>query len=651
MALPAPNLDDRRFQDLVDDAKRMVMRRCPEWTDHNVSDPGVTLIETFAFMVDQLLYRLNRVPDRLYLKFLDLLGMELLPPTPAVAPLTFWLSAPAMAPVTISTGTKAATVRTETDEAIVFSTIEDLVVIPCELSGLRTRGHGAEHSADHAEPIRLGVSFRAFNDPPQVGDLLYVGLSEPVPRCAVRLDFRAHIEGVGVDPEHPPLVWEAWDGGGWVECLVSSDETGGLNRDGSVVVHLPTSHTASVIDGERAGWLRARVVPADERQPRYSSSPTIHGLSACSVGGTINAIHADVIVGEVLGAAEGVPGQVLTVARTPMLGGAMAMPVVEVSSEDGWQEWTEVEHFASSTEHDRHYALEPFFGQVIFGPAVREPNGGLRQYGAVPERGATVRMRRYATGGGSKGNIGPRTIKMMKSSIPFVAGVENLERAQGGVDGETVEEAKTRGPILLRTRSRAVTAEDYEVITREIAPEVARVRCLPAGYGTAEAGSVRVLVVPAAPNPRGRIRFEDLVPAEDTLARIAARLDEVRLIGTRVVVEPPLYRGVTVVARLIGRPRVNLNRVQDEALDALYQLLNPLSSPGGNGGWPFGRPVYAGEVFAALQGVRGVELVEDVRLFGANPVTGERGKETAKLELEPNSLVFSYSHQIRVEAR
>jgi predicted phage baseplate assembly protein len=66
MALPAPNLDDRRFQDLVDDAKRMVMRRCPEWTDHNVSDPGVTLIETFAFMTDQLLFRLNQVPDRLY---------------------------------------------------------------------------------------------------------------------------------------------------------------------------------------------------------------------------------------------------------------------------------------------------------------------------------------------------------------------------------------------------------------------------------------------------------------------------------------------------------------------------------------------------------------------------------------------------------
>src|ERR1700674_1834559 len=93
MPLSAPNLDDRRFQDLVDDAKRLVQQRCPEWTDHNVSDPGVTLIETFAFMVDQLLYRLNRVPDRTYLKFLDLIGLRLFPPSAARLPIAFTLSA------------------------------------------------------------------------------------------------------------------------------------------------------------------------------------------------------------------------------------------------------------------------------------------------------------------------------------------------------------------------------------------------------------------------------------------------------------------------------------------------------------------------------------------------------------------------------
>src|SRR6266700_3959706 len=101
MTLAAPDLDDRRFQQLVDDAKRMVQKRCPEWTDHNVSDPGITLIETFAFMVDQLIYRLNRVPDRLYLEFLNLLGVNLFPPTAAQGEVTFWLSAAQPQPVSV----------------------------------------------------------------------------------------------------------------------------------------------------------------------------------------------------------------------------------------------------------------------------------------------------------------------------------------------------------------------------------------------------------------------------------------------------------------------------------------------------------------------------------------------------------------------
>src|SRR3712207_4516910 len=126
MALPAPNLDDRRFQDLVDDAKRLVQQRCPEWTDHNVSDPGVTLIETFAFMVDQLLYRLNRVPDRNYVRFLELIGVQLFPPSAARAAVTFWLSAPQSDTVRVPAGTQVATVRTETEEAVSFTTVGDL---------------------------------------------------------------------------------------------------------------------------------------------------------------------------------------------------------------------------------------------------------------------------------------------------------------------------------------------------------------------------------------------------------------------------------------------------------------------------------------------------------------------------------------------
>jgi predicted phage baseplate assembly protein len=649
MALPAPDLDDRRFQDLVDDAKRMVQQRCPTWTDHNVSDPGVTLIETFAFMTDQLLYRLNRLPDRIYTKFLDLIGLRMLPPTPARVPVTFWLTTPAKTPLTIAAGTRVGTPRTETVDSVVFSTHEDLVVVPCALEQVRSRPNGAEESGDQTDRLRRGTPFPAFAEPPEVGDEILFGLDAEVGRCAVRLEFDGRVDGLGVNPDRPPLEWAAWTGEDWSPCEVDKDGTGGLNRSGSVVLHVPSGHRFSVLDGARAGWLRARIVAPEEGQAAYTASPAVLGLSACTVGATGDAINADVVTDETLGESEGVPGQLFELLSSPVLAG-VGEPVVEVSSEDGWQHWSQVEHFAASGPTDRHFVLDAFAGEVLFGPAVRLPDGTMRQYGAVPRKGETIRIRQYAVGGGAVGNVGVGAIGTLRSSIPFVAAVWNRRSAHGGTEAETLEQAKNRGGLLLRTRSRAVTAEDYEVLSKEAVPEAARVRCITAGDGDVAPGTVSVLVVPAAAVARERIRFEDLMPAPDMLARLAERLDQVRLVGTRVLVQPPRYRGVTVVARLVARPRVTAARVREDALDALYRFLSPLPGGGPDGeGWPFGRPVQSGDLYAVLQLVRGVEFVEDVRLFTANPVTGERGKETARVELDTNSLIFSFDHQVKVE--
>src|SRR5215472_18161596 len=135
MTLPVPRLDDRRFQDLVDEAKTQIPRYCPEWTDHNVSDPGVALIELFAWMTDMLLYRVNQVPDKMYVKFLEMVGVRLEPPRAAHAPVTFYLSAAQPVAVTIPEDTEVATVRTEDNAAIVFSTEGDLTIRPPALAG------------------------------------------------------------------------------------------------------------------------------------------------------------------------------------------------------------------------------------------------------------------------------------------------------------------------------------------------------------------------------------------------------------------------------------------------------------------------------------------------------------------------------------
>jgi predicted phage baseplate assembly protein len=648
MALPVPNLDDRRFQDLVDDAKRLVARRCPEWTDHNVSDPGVTLIEAFAWMTDQLIYRLNRVPDRQYVTFLDLLGVRLYPPTTARAPITFWLTAPQPDTVRIPAGTQVATVRTETDDAIVFETVEELAIVRSTLGPLGSMVDGKAFR-DHGQALSKRTRFFCFSEVPKPGDALYVGLSDAVPSCAVTMRFQCQIDGVGVDPDRPPLAWEAWDGDEWVACELDRDETGGLNRDGDVVVHVPRTHAASIIDRQRAGWLRARVIEPEPDQPTYSASPSIGGLTAFTIGGTVEAVNAELVAIDDLGVSEGTPGQAFELRRRPVVPGDTP-PVLEVAGEDEvWVEWTLVDDFATSGPDDLDFSIDRVAGELRLGPAVRLADGAIVRHGATPPKGAQLRLRDYRTGGGAHGNVAPRTVSVLRSSIPYVREVENRRAATGGVDGESLDNAKVRGPMLLRTRGRAVTTEDFEQIARSAAPEVARVRAVGAGDGV-DPGSVRVLVVPSVGTRRGRLAFDQLVPPESTLQRITDRIEETRVIGTRVIVEPPVYRGVTVVARLGARPRTNPNRLQQDALDALFDYLDPLTGGPDRTGWPFGRPVTSGELNAVLQRIRGTELVEDLRIFGADPVTGQRGQATNRLELEPTALVFSYEHQVLVEA-
>ena len=123
--LPAPNLDDRHFQDLVDEARIRVGLRCPEWTDHNVSDPGMTLIDQFAWMTDILLYRVNRIPDRVHEALLNLLGIELHAPVAARAGVRFMLGAPPTVPVLVSAGAQDPEPGSRLRPAVEVATLPD----------------------------------------------------------------------------------------------------------------------------------------------------------------------------------------------------------------------------------------------------------------------------------------------------------------------------------------------------------------------------------------------------------------------------------------------------------------------------------------------------------------------------------------------
>ncbi len=649
MTIPSPDLDDRRFQDLVDDAKRLVAARCPEWTDHNVSDPGVTLIETFAFMTDELLFRLNRVPDRLHIAFLELLGLQLRPASAASVELLFWLSAPQPTAVTVPQGTEASTARHPDTPATVFASSDDLEIGPRRLVGVLTAS-GATAEVDRQELLRGRDDVPAFSAKPAAGDVILFALDKAAPRLAIALRFDCSVSGVGVDPDYPPLIWEAKCGDDWVACELLRDETGGLNQRGDVVVLVPRRHDATTIAGVRAGWLRCRLLEPTDGVPYYSEPPRLHALSGFSIGGAVDGSHSETVLGEVLGLSEGVPGQEFALARRPVVSTSTGL-VVEVASGSDWEEWSEVDSFAGGDAMARTVRVDRVGGSITFPPAVREQDGSLRQFGAIPPAGAPLRVRSYRTGGGPDGNVAPGAISILRTTIPFVLRVENRRAARGGQAAESVEEARVRAPLALRTRDRAVTAEDFEQLSLAVDPRVARIRAVPATTA-AEAGGVRILVVPgAAPDQEGKLQFSELAPDAVLLEAITRELDARRLVGTRISVGPPVYRGITVVASVSSSSRYAAETVRTDALRALNDYLNPISGGPAGGGWPFGRPVYAGDVHAVLQHVRGIELVDEVLLFAADPITGKRGEAAQRIELGEDSLVFSFEHRVRVTMR
>src|ERR1700712_2974367 len=155
MALPAVNLDDRTFQDIVDEAKRLIPRYTPEWTNHNVSDPGVALIELFAWMSEMVLFRVNQVPDRLFVHFLNLVGIEPFPPSVAKAQVTFWLSAVQDIPVTVPAGLQVTTTGDRADNAVVFSTVDELTIRPPVLVNALTSDAKAERMTAAFDDLRF----------------------------------------------------------------------------------------------------------------------------------------------------------------------------------------------------------------------------------------------------------------------------------------------------------------------------------------------------------------------------------------------------------------------------------------------------------------------------------------------------------------
>ena len=130
MPIPLPNLDDRTFADLTAETRALIPSYAPEWTDHNPSDPGITLLELFAWLTEILIIRLNRIPQDSEARFFELLGAIFPPARPARVRLEVTALNLGGEALTIPRGTPFTTATPGSNARIPFETIHDLPLAP-----------------------------------------------------------------------------------------------------------------------------------------------------------------------------------------------------------------------------------------------------------------------------------------------------------------------------------------------------------------------------------------------------------------------------------------------------------------------------------------------------------------------------------------
>ncbi|MBQ6481624.1 MAG: putative baseplate assembly protein [Anaerolineaceae bacterium] len=626
MTLPVPNLDDLRFQsDLVDEARKRIIHYCPEWTEYNISDPGITLIELFAWMTELMVYRLNRVPEKNYLKFLEMLGFQQEPAKTAETNITFWLSA--LLPlgeedstsVIIPAGTEIQS--EDQPDPVVFTTSRELQINAPLLAHLRTEANFNQNNLS-----RLGVDiFRPLSNPPQIGDTFYFGFNDrnDISGHILRFEFECEpTEAVGIRRENPPWVWECLTDDGWREIKLSTfegerDTTGGLNNEsGSLTLYTPLEFSSQMLHGLQAFWIRCRIEQRDPSQGMYTESPRISNLHVYTVGAQVPAANAQVVNGEILGESNGEPGQHFTLLHAPVLNfeGDETVEVEEtVEGESVFVPWTRVDDFSSSDKFSRHYMLDTATGEIIFGPSVRQPDGSTLQYGRIPESNRRIRVTDYRHGGGVRGNLPENKVDVMNTSLAYVSRASNLNRILGGRDQETLEELIQRAQREIQSQRRAVTAVDFEQFALKSSKAVARTHCVtPEVTGT---GAVTLVIVP---DVFDSLKFGDLhalTVSDELRARVRGYLDKYRLLTTALNIEEPKYYGIKVKATIVAQDFASDADVVTEVTEKLNRFLSPLMDTSIDDenarGWEFGRSVFAAEIVSLIQKIPSVKYVLD----------------------------------------
>ncbi len=656
MTISSVRLDGRTRAQLVAEARTRLQLACPELTVEATGDPGSALVELFAWMTELAIDRLAQVPDKLQVVLLDLLGVQLQGPAAARATLRLRLSAPASEPLTIHAGTEVGTRRTAIQESIVFTLQDDFTISPLRPAAYVIQRAGTFKQIGVADGVAqpVGPDQLPFGRPPQTGDALYLGFERSLACLLISVSIEASTaRGAGVKPDDPPLRWECSQGeGAWAEVRVLSDLTGGFNYgSGAIELQCPPGSGVEPVSGARLHWLRCRIAQTTLRSGEpavYTQPPEIFQITAAPTGALLPAEHSVLETAETLGVSDGSPGQTFTTRFKPVLA-LTEQETLEVQTPAGeWERWQARDAFADSGPEDRHFTIDPVHGQIALGPELRGPDGVSTRRGAIPRKGAILRLSRYRHGGGSAGNVDADRLTTLRSAIPGVATVTNPDPARGGIDQQPLQSVRNRAPLGIRTRYRAVTTEDYEFLASDASQRVARALRV-----VDEQPGVTLRILPRVDPADRRLTIDELTPDPRLLDEVQRYLDARKLVGTPVRLLPMRFRAVSVVVNLQASPRADVRRIEREVRQSLYEYLNPLigGTAGMAGdGWPPGRSLNQGELYAIVHAFEGVEFVKILRLYELDLRTGEQSAQAAgrQIVIEPDEVIASGAHLVRV---
>ena len=498
----------------------------------------------------------------------------------------------------------------------------------------------------------------------------YLGFDTPPLKGPISLFFSLKEQEYPED-NRPSFQWEYCrdqkGAGEWVSLEVL-DGTSSLSESGCLEFVGPPDMACNLFFGKNLYWIRA----VDVGDIFFGLCPArVPFLSGVYLN-TAWASQSETAADELLGSSDGEGGQLFTCNKFPIISEEIWVnelnalsegerkviadvypkKIKEIVDEKGstsefWIRWDPVDDFLDSGPVHRHYIIDRALGLIKFGDGTN---------GAIPPIGTDSIRAAYRAGGGARGNVGQGEITGLKTSIAFVDSVKNPEPADGGADTETLQEALERGPQILRHQNRAVTLDDFEWLARESSRNIARVKCLP-NYndrGENQSGWVTLVIVPKStankPQPSLRLRQQVEKRLKEQTAIVVAFPRHLRVIG-------PDYKEISIFTTVIAKSFDLIPLVENKVLKKIDSILHPLTGGSDGRGWEFGRFPHLSDLYAILEGVDGVDYVEELTMI----IRDKSGLETKissdnqmgqdMVSYMPHALVYSGKHTIRVKAK